>query len=605
MKNYFLIPLLSLLFFAANAQSNSTYWQQHVDYTMDIDMNVDNYQYDGKQNLVYTNNSPDDLDFVFYHLYFNAFQPNSEMYVRAQNVADPDKRFIQSITNLANLDDTQIGFIKVNSLKQNGESVKYEVIGTILKVYLNTPIKAGKKATFNMEYLAQVPEQTRRSGRNNKEGIALSMAQWYPKMAEYDVEGWHTDPYISHEFHGVWGDFDVTIHIDKNYTIGGTGYLQNPQEIGHGYEDVDKKMKLPEGDKLSWHFNAPNIHDFTWAADPNYTHDILEGPNGVELHFLYKNNLRNKSDWLKMEEMTVKTMVFYNKTIGDYPYKQYSVIQAGDGGMEYGMSTLITANRTLNSLIGVMQHELAHSWFQFVLATNESKHAWMDEGFTSYLDNLATNELVRVVKIDNPSINAYNSYFNYVKVGWQESLSVHIDRYAYERVASSNAYSKGAIFLTQLGYIIGEDNLSKTLKKYYQDFKFKHPTPNDIMRTAEKVSGVQLDWYLNEWTQTTHTIDYGIKIIVNKSITLERIGRMPMPIDVTVTYTDGSTEEFYIPLRMMLGQKPTDATILNNWPWTNPTYTFKASKEIKSVQIDSSQLMADIDRKNNFVEITE
>ena len=255
------------------------------------------------------------------------------------------------------------------------------------------------------------------------------MAQWYPKMAEYDVEGWHADPYISHEFHGVWGDFDVTIHIDKEYTIGGTGYLQNPQEVGHGYEDISKKMKLPKGDKLTWNFKAPNVHDFTWAADPNYAHDILEGPNGVELHFLYQDDLVNKRDWIKMEEMTVKTMVFYNNLVGDYPYKQYSIIQGGDGGMEYGMSTLITANRTLSNLIGVMQHELGHSWFQFVLANNESKHAWMDEGFTTYIDNLATNELVRTKKLENPFTYSYQSYFYYVANGWQESLSVHIDRY--------------------------------------------------------------------------------------------------------------------------------------------------------------------------------
>ncbi|MFK5877990.1 MAG: M1 family metallopeptidase [Flavobacteriaceae bacterium] len=605
MKNTFLFSILSLLFFAGNAQSNSTYWQQHVDYTMDIDMNIENYQYDGKQKLVYTNNSPDDLEMVFYHLYFNAFQPDSEMYMRALNVADPDRRFIKKLKNLANLDDTQIGFIKVNSLKQNGEAVKYEVIGTILKVYLNTPIKAGKKATFDMDFLTQVPEQTRRSGRNNKEGIALSMAQWYPKIAEYDVEGWHADPYISHEFHGVWGDFDVTIHIDKEYTIGGTGYLQNPQEVGHGYEDTSKKMKLPKGDKLTWNFKAPNVHDYTWAADPNYAHDILEGPNGMKLHFLYKDDLVNKRDWIKMENLTVKTMEFYNELVGEYPYKQYSVIQGGDGGMEYGMLTLITANRTLSNLIGVMQHELGHSWFQFVLATNESKHAWMDEGFTTYIDNLATNELVRAKKQENPFTYSYQSYFYYVANGWQESLSVHIDRYNHERVAGSNAYNKGAIFLVQLGYIIGQNNLDKTLKKYFQDFKFKHPTPNDIMRTAEKVSGVQLDWYLNEWTQTTHTIDYGIKIINNQSITLERIGRMPMPLDVLVTYIDGTSEEFYIPLRMMLGSKPTNATQLNNWAWSFPTYTFKVTKEIKSIEIDPSQLMADVDRKNNLVKVSE
>jgi hypothetical protein len=602
MKKYFIAGLLGLVLISAEAQNeNPYYWQQHVDYTMEIDVDIEKYQYDGKQKLVYTNNSPDELNTVFYHLYFNAFQPNSEMYEHQQNLKDPDSRFIKNVSNLKNLTKDQIGFIDVQSLNQNGNAVKYEVIGTVLKVYLNKSIAPGKSSTFRMDYKAQIPEQTRRSGRNNKEGIALSMSQWYPKMAEYDVEGWHTHPYIAHEFHGVWGDFDVTINIDKEYTVGGTGYLQNPQEIGHGYENPKKPLKTAEGDKLSWHFIAPNVHDFTWAADPNYAHDIKKGPNGVAIHFLYKKDIKNKSDWLIMEKYTVTTMELYNELVGDYPYKQYSVIQGGDGGMEYGMSTLMTANRTLSSLIGVMQHELAHSWFQFILATNESKHPWMDEGFTSYLDNIALNETGRRVKLANPHESSYRSYFNVVDLDRQEPLTTHIDRYSRERTASSNAYAKGAVFLAQLGYVIGIENLDKTIKKYYNEFKFKHPTPNDIMRTAEKVSGLQLDWYLNEWTQTTHTIDYGIKVIANNKITLERIGRMPMPIDITVTYIDGSSEDFYIPLRMMLGSKPTDATIIENWAWTHPKYSFKVSKDIKSVEIDPSQMMADIDRENNSI----
>ena len=605
MKRIFFAVILTVSAVSTQAQSNSTYWQQHVDYTMDIDMDVDTYQYEGKQKLRYTNNSPDVLDQVFYHLYFNAFQPNSEMYAHSQNIPDPDRRFIQNVSNLVNLRPDQIGFIEVESLKQDGKKVQYEVIGTILKVYVNKPIKAGASSTFTMEYKAQVPEQTRRSGRNNKEGIALSMAQWYPKMAEYDIEGWHTNPYIAHEFHGVWGDFDVTIHIDKRYTIGGTGYLQNPQEIGHGYEDKSKLIKQSKGTKLSWHFKAPNVHDFMWAADPEYTHDIKEGPNGVKLHFLYKKDLKNKADWLVMEDIAVKSMEYYNGLVGDYPYKQYSIIQAGDGGMEYGMSTLITANRKISSLIGVMTHELAHSWFQFILASNESKHAWMDEGFTTYMDDRMTSDILMDKKAPNPFAGSYRNYFTYVDIGWQESQSTHIDRYKRERVASSNAYSKGCVFLAQLGYVIGQENLDNTLKKYFRDFKFKHPTPNDIMRSAEKISGMQLDWYLNEWTQTTHTIDYGIKVIANTKITLERVGRMPMPIDVSVTYMDGTAENFHIPLRMALGNKPTDAIVIENWAWAFPTYSFKVSKDIKKVEIDPSQMMADVERNNNIVEIDD
>jgi aminopeptidase N len=158
------------------------------------------------------------------------------------------------------------------------------------------------------------------------------------------------------------------------------------------------------------------------------------------------------------------------------------------------------------------------------------------------------------------------------------------------------------MFLSQLNYIIGEENVQKTIKKYFEDFKFKHPTPNDFKRTAEKISGIQLDWFLNEWTQTTHTIDYAVAKVEGNSVTLARAGQMPMPIDVAVTYVDGSTENFYIPLSMMRGEKTTDATLIKNWAWAHPTYTFSTSKEVKKVEIDPSQLMADIERGNNVFE---
>lgn len=580
----------------------STYWQQHVDYTMDIDMNVNNYQYKGTQKLVYTNNSPDELNKVFYHLFLNAFQPNSEMDTRSRNIADPDKRVKDRISKLK---PSEIGYIKVNSLKQNGVDIKYKTTGTILIVELDKPIKAGESVTFDMVFDAQLPVQIRRTGRNNKENVALSMTQWYPKIAEYDTEGWHADAYIAREFLGVWGNFDVTIHIDKNYVVGGTGYLQNPEKVGHGYQNTPKKVKLPKGEKLTWHFIAPNVHDFTWAADPDFTHDIYK-MNDVDLHFFYKKDMDAKylQNWKEFQPKVAQLMDYYSENIGKYPYKQYSVIQGGDGGMEYAMCTLITGERNAKKLFGVTAHEMAHTWFQFLLASNESKHEWMDEGFTTYISKKAKNIILNENE-ENPHLGSYKHYFAVVKKGLEEPQTTHADRYNTNTAYGMAAYSKGNLFLTQLEYIIGKENVAKTLKKYFTDFSFKHPTPNDIMRTAEKVSGVQLDWYLNEWTQTTHTIDYAVKTIVNKSITLQRIGKMPMPIDVSVIYTDGSKEDFYIPLRMMLGEKPTAATVLENWAWTHPTYTFKASKPIKSVEIDVSQLMADEDRENNIIEVVE
>uniref|UniRef100_UPI0026ED1558 M1 family metallopeptidase n=1 Tax=Mesonia mobilis TaxID=369791 RepID=UPI0026ED1558 len=463
----------------------------------------------------------------------------------------------------------------------------------------------GESTTFEMEFEGQVPVQIRRSGRNNAEGVALSMTQWYPKLAEYDFEGWHADPYIGREFHGVWGDFDVKITIDKDYILGGTGYLQNPEEIGYGYQEEGQKVKR-KGKKITWHFNAPNVHDFTWAADPDFIHDKLKAEDGTMLHFLYKDNDEIKENWKKLQPKTAELLAYYNEHIGQYPYDQYSVIQGGDGGMEYGMCTLITGERSYESLVGVTAHEFAHSWFQFILATNESQHEWMDEGFTTYISSLAENEILNKNN-DNPLSGSYRGYNYLANSGQEQPLTTHADRYQTNMGYGIGAYSKGSVFLAQLGYVIGEENLAKTLKRYYQEWKFKHPTPNDFIRVAEKVSGAELSWYLNDWTRTTNTVDYSIKSVEaagnGSEIVLERIGQMPMPIEVEVTFDDNYTQNYYIPLALMRWEQKNNGNQLEDWDWGHPTYTFEIEKTgVKKIEIDASQQMADVDRSNNVWE---
>jgi len=627
MKNYLLYSLIALSASSAFAQSNN-YWQQHVDYKMNVTMDTKTYQYKGNQELIYTNNSPDTLRRVFYHLYNNAFQPGSEMDARLQNIADPDSRMVNKIKNaegkevkesrIANLKPNEIGYLKISNFKQDGISANAKEIGTVLEVDLNQPLLPGKATVFTLDFEGQVPVQIRRSGRNNKEGVELSMAQWYPKIAEFDFEGWHADPYIAREFHGVWGNFDVNITIDKNYTLGGSGYLQNKNEIGHGYEDAGVTVILPKKQKtLTWHFIAPNVHDFTWAADKNYVHDVVPTSFGTTLHFLYKNNPDIVENWKYAEPKTVQLMQYYNTLIGKYPYDQYSVIQGGDGGMEYAMCTLILGEGKKDGLVGLIAHEMGHSWFQHVLASNESKNFWMDEGFTSFLEDSGMNELA-VKKADNPFEGAYKNYLMMVNSGKEQPMSTHADRFDYNQIYSISAYSKGEVFLSQLIYLIGKENLMKTLKRYYAEFKFKHPTPNDIIRTAERVSGANLGWYLTDWTQTTNTIDYSIKSVESATdnvpktgITLERIGRTPMPMDILVEYRDGTLESFHIPLRMMSFTKdnPTlgiKRTVLPDWAWAYRTYFFEIPKTkaaIKKITIDPSGLLADVKPDNNVFEM--
>lgn len=608
---------------SSNLSAQNQRFQQRVSYKMEVDMDVKSFTYKGHQQITYTNNSPDTLYRVFYHLYNNAFQSGSEMDIRLQTISDPDKRMVRTFTKdntkttqsrIAELKPNQMGYHKISNFTQDGKPCTIEIEGTVMTVNLAQPILPNTKTVFSLDFDSQVPEQIRRSGRNSSEGVALSMTQWYPKLAEYDFEGWHTDPYIAREFHGVFGDFDVKITIDKNYTVGGTGYLQNKNEIGHGYEDKGVNVKYPKNTKkLTWHFIAPDVHDFAWGADDNFLHDILIGEQGVELHFLYKNDPKIIENWKALQPKTNDLLRFFNENIGPYPYKQYSVIQGGDGGMEYAMCTLITGNRSLPSLIGVTAHEMAHVWFQGVLAFNESKYYWMDEGFTSYISDLAVISVMEksLQEDENPFQSTYNNYYYMAKSGKEQPLTTHADRYNYNQIHGIAAYSKGAMFLTQLGYLIGQENLQKTIKRFYNEFKFTHPVPNDIKRVAEKVSGANLDWFLTDWTQTTNQIDYAITSVeeVNgkTKVTIQRKGLMPMPLEVMVHYQDDKVQLYHIPLNLMRYVKPNEYApleriVLPASTWAHSTYSFTIDakkNQIKYIDLNPTQLMADVNPENN------
>lgn len=585
-------------------------WQQRVEYAMNVQLNTQNHKLNGDQKLVYYNNSPDTLTKVYYHLFFNAFQPGSMMDVRSRTIADPDRRVTDRISKLA---PNEIGYQHIQSLKQDGKATTYKVNGTILEVTLAKPILPKTKTTFEMAFEAQVPVQIRRSGRDNREGIAYSMTQWYPKLAEYDHQGWHAYQYIAREFHGVWGDFDVKITIDPKFVIGGTGKLQNPEAIGHGYEKAGTNVKRPQGN-LTWHFVAKDVIDFAWAADPDYTHDIQQVPNGPSLHFFYQKNERTANTWKNMEPVAVKVFQFLSATFGQYPFDTYSIIQGGDGGMEYPMCTLILGEGSQAGLNGVMAHEVAHSWYQMTLASNEALYSWMDEGFTDFASDEALNSITNQ---PNTHAGSYASYFGLVNSGLQEVATQHSDHYNTNRAYSTAAYSMGAVFLQQLKYIIGDEAFYKGMKRYYNTWKMKHPEPNDFVRIMEKVSGQQLHWYYRYWIQTTKRVDYGVGSVTevngNTMVELQRVGEFPMPVDLVVTYQDGSQELFYIPLNEQLGTKPVEdktmkRTDLPEWPWVYPTYTVQVSRkvaDIKSIEIDTSQRLADINRKNNIKVLSE
>ena len=612
--NMRLFILFSLIFSLSSAQQNA-YYQQSAKYKMDIDVDAENFTYQGKQTLTYTNNSPDELKVVYFHLYWNAFKAGSMMDQRVGGQGKNGDSRLQKdgISRLASIPKTEEGAQNIHWIKQNGKDLKFEIQETIMKVELATPIKPNSSTTFTMDWDAVIPMQIRRSGRNNREGIDMTVTQWYPKIAEYDYDGWATFDYVGREFHAPFSDFEVNIKIDKNYVIGAGGILENPLEV-KGY-DEKATIKTDDKNKATWKWSEKNMLDFAWAADKDYTVENFTVLDGPKVYYVYQKSDKTKL-WSDSKPYITQFFQLMNATFGRYTYPTYSFIQGGDGGMEYGMCTMILGEaNSLEGLLGLMVHEGGHSWNQQIMAYNESMRPWMDEGFTSYYENLVMHQILPPkVATANPFVGTLNAYRNFVKRGIEEPAVWFGDHHDNGGAYSFASYVKGELFLVQLGYIMGEQNLSVTMKEFYNTWKLKHPTDRDLMHIAQKVSGMDLKWFQNYWINTTKTIDYGIKDVKydanSTTVTLVNNGNIPMPIDFSILTKDKKVINYQIPLNMTHVWKKKDIygdfTTLNYWPWTQKEYTFTIpynKSQISTLGIDFSQRLADVNMADNMVEI--
>ncbi|MFN3666002.1 MAG: M1 family metallopeptidase, partial [Sediminibacterium sp.] len=396
---YFLLLVTSFIVKSSMLQAQPDRWQQRIKYQINVNMDVNTNRFAGTEKIDYWNNSPDTLTRIFFHLYWNAFQPNSSMDVRSRELGktvlrepsrfgdglDWDPRVKDRISKLT---PDEIGYQNVATVRIAGVAQELKVHETILEVVLAKPIMPKSKIQLDVQFEAQVPKQIRRSGRDNAEGVRYSMSQWYPKVVEYDYQGWNANPYIAREFYGVWGDFDVNITIDKNYFVTAGGDLVNANEIGRGYETPGAKPVSPSGSTVTWKWQAYNVHDFMWAADPSYQMITRKTPNGPLLRIVFKGTDTLDARWQKVADSTALAYPIIAKTFGPYPYKTYSFVQGGDGGMEYPMATLIKS-----ASIGTAIHEWMHSWYQMMMGTNESLYPWMDEGFTDYATSRVMAEM--------------------------------------------------------------------------------------------------------------------------------------------------------------------------------------------------------------------
>jgi hypothetical protein len=621
------IAVIILLFQTPEIAPGHEYFQQRVEYKIEVTLDPSNHHLYGTEIAIYHNNSPDTLREIYYHLYLNAFRPGSSMQIRGDIIRNRIYRRIVS------LKPDEYGWTKVEYIKADGEKIEFEINDTILKAKLKKPLPPGSSVKLEMKFESQIPKQTRRNGRNNREGIDYSMAQWYPKICEYDLEGWHPDPYIEREFYGVWGNFDVSITLPSDYLVGATGVIQNPKEVLCGYElgAVDtvifpSQWQKETGKLKTWRFKAENVHDFAWVADRDYIHEItwveIDGDT-VIVHLLYQPDVYNL--WLEAGEFTRKILELYSRWYGKYPYKSFTVAQAGDGGMEYPMLIMITGRRSRTSMIGILAHEIGHNWFYGLLGNNESKEAWLDEGFATFVTSKVMREFLGerwktsggISGFLRPESDIYGGYRNYIKytqLGYEEPVLLHSDFFRESITYVNAVYGKGAAFLEMLEYVVGDSVFDLIMKTYFKEWHFKHPTTKDFERIAEKISGMELDWLFDQWLKTTRTCDYSIEEVYGRwereggkkryvlKVKLKNRDQIVMPIELMLKFKDGDERRVIIPLDIQLKSKnKPGAIVLPPWKWVDPEYEFKLEleKEVKYVEIDPEFKLRDMNRLNN------
>ncbi len=598
-KNLLFVSIL----FSSFTFAQNGYWQQQANYTMQITLDDSKDILIGKQQIVYTNNSSDTLKKIYFHLYYNAYKSNSNAAVWSKETKDvfPNAAF----HNLKSKDE---GDQLVKSVVVQGEKATLKYHQTILEVVLVNPILPNSETKIDVDFEATIPACIQRGGKKSPIGIAYTLTQWYPKICRYSRRGWHLDQYIGREFSGTFGNFDVKITLPKDYTVAGTGVLQNILYKEQGYELKEKTSTTEK--QTTWHFVAQNVHDFAWAADKNYTH-FQEEIDGIIFHYFYQHKKPYTETWNVLRKNMKDAYAVAKENFGAYPYPQFSFIQAGEGYMEYPMCTMVESGKTADFYTTAF-HEFMHSWYYGIFGSDENLYPWMDEGLTSY----AESRLSSVVSQKTNYVETAMEMYRYIRsqVG-EEPMSTAANYYKSSATYYNAAYYKAQMFIEQLNYILGEKTVKNGLISYYNQWKFKHPTPDDFMKVMEQESGIKLAWYQNYWLNTTKAVDFAVGEVKKKGkqteVTIERRGDVPMPVEILVDFKNGTSSYFYIPLDLMYKSKDksefsrTDVQELPVWIFAANTYTFLLEADFASigkVTIDPLVQTADLNRLNNVKE---
>ena len=606
------------------------YWQQDVHYTISARMDDERNVVHAEEKLVYHNNSPDTLHFVFFHLYQEAYTKDSYAYKRMKGDGWDLRRY----------DDLPYSGTTVHSWKSGDADLKTEQDNTIVKVWLDKPLAPGGTTVFDIGFSTHWSYAAQRRmklidawGHKHFDGT-----HWYPRIAVYDRKmGWDTQQHLGNEFFGDFGCFDVTLDFPADYVLEATGWLQNPQQV----LDDDLRKKLDIGNfkdkewdsapsvitphdtlvRKAWRYHAENVHDFAFTADPTYRIGEAQW-NGVRCVAVAQEP--HCSGWQNAASYTAQVIKAHSEWFGMYGYPKMVVADAQDG-MEYPMLTLDGGSDP--DYRGLFVHEVGHNWFFGMIGNNETYRAMLDEGFTQFLtawgltvidgdtmvvDTPKTRYEQRWTKPVSPKEdNVYSSYLDDAVHNALPPIDTHSDEFGYYDDQGyggyGNVYSKTAAMLYNLQYVLGDSLFWKGMQHYFRQWKFCHPYEEDMRNSFTQATHVDLTWFFDAWISTDKTIDYAVKRVEHnrrngdQRIVLGRNG-MQMPIDFQVLARDGKTYDFHIPNTWHT--KATSATVLPRWiGWDALQREYTAHVNIPSgiaqVRIDTSGLLADRNALNN------
>ncbi len=620
--------LLPLFFLVPSMLLAESYWQQDVHYIIDAKLDTRNHLITGREQLVYTNNSPDMLNVVYFRLYWNLFTKGSYGYELAQR----RKQY--------NFDTTGGIVLTKFVLLENGteQTLQYTIDNTIMEVKLPKPLQPGQSITFGFEFEEKIPEGGDRTGHKGRD---YNIAQWYPQIAVYDKYGWHKEQYLGPaEFHNDFGTFDVKVTLPRTFSLCYSGVLLNPEEV---YPDsVRKRLAESSGKEetvriadysqqewkdddtvmLMWKFHADNVRDFAWTANEHYIWDVSHwtpepGASSIAIHALYFTD--KASFWKDVDQFGRHAISFFSKHFGMYAYPSMFVVEGVvGGGMGYPGIVFLghLGDKNNHFLYLVVAHEIGHSWYPMMISSNETEFAFMDEGFNTFITTLAIEDYYGRYSNKYEWTEWYQHLFSYpndaereanqrevlnlAKTGYEEPIATHSYMFAQDSLAGVSIYPKTAAIVFMLQYVLGDSVFEKFMKEYYNRWKFKHPYPEDFYALASEVSGQRdLRWFFDEWFSRTYTCDYGIfpleyqtaerdgKPVYYTNIKIRRYGNAIMPLDVRVDMADGSDTTVWIPV-----DKWMNAEVENNIVVDLPSRPIRA-------EINPDSRILDINRLNN------